>query len=257
MSNNPTVPIPTLDKVLNYKQNSKYLQLKRNKFWNLCEVKRAKYLPKSEHEAALLAFNADYVKRTDRIPIASLRIKEGGGYTLHCKPDLSKFSFLPIRDVPLKGTRKPITDKDFEEIENCTDPTMLMLISDKDQMKHQFTVEEKKGVPMYEDIDKDQKKSASNEDDAKDDDDEPLKKRKFAAAYNPNRIIAPPEYPFAYLRLKKDEKCPHCNRVGKDCHNVRYGSCLAAVIAHFHNEHEQDYNEHDAVRLFCEAHCRA
>ena len=96
MSNKHTVPIPTLDKVLNYKQNAQYLKLKRNKFWNLCEQKRSAYIPSSEHEAALVAFNNDYVKRNGQIPFASLCIKEGGGYSLHFKHDLSKhFLFCP------------------------------------------------------------------------------------------------------------------------------------------------------------------
>ena len=250
-----TVPIPSLDKVLNYKQNVKYLQLKRNKFWNLCEERRSKYIPTSEHEAALVAFNEDYVQKNSTIPIASLRIKEGGGYSLHFKPDLSKLPFLPICDVPIKGGRKPITDKDIQKISECNDPTMLMLISDEEQMKHQFTVEEKKGAAMCEEVLEEGKKPSetqNDDDNKKCDDDDSNKKRKFTAAYNPRRIIAPPEYPFAYLRLKDDERCEYCGCIGKDCHNVRYGGYLAAVIARFHNEHEEDYNEHDAVRLFSE-----
>ena len=57
----------------------------------------------------------------------------------------------------MNGTCKPITEKDIKSIENCTDPTMLMLISNSDQMKYQFTVQEKKGIAMYENIKEDKK----------------------------------------------------------------------------------------------------
>ena len=57
---------------------------------------------------------------------------------------------------------------------------------------------------------------------------------------------------FRYLRLKKDKKCPNCERVRKECHKIRYGSFLAAVVARFHNEHQEAYNEHDAVCIFLE-----
>ena len=125
-----------------------------------------------------------------------------------------------------------------------------MYILGTEQAKHHFTIDEKKDVPMYEAVKENESKQSSNKDGVSSDD---LEKREFKAACSPRRILAPPEYPFAYYRLKKDQKCAHCDRIGKNCHNIRYGGYLAAVVAHYHNKHTDDYNEHDehnAVRLF-------
>ena len=85
-----------------------------------------------------------------------------------------------------------------------------------------------------------------------DDDDDELKKRKFVGKYSPRRIVAPPEYPFAYYRIRRNQLCVHCECVGKECHNIRYGNYLATVVARFYYEHQDSYNEHDAARVFLE-----
>ena len=83
-----------------------------------------------------------------------------------------------------------------------------MLIADEEQMVKQYTIEEKQGKPMYKKLEdnENKKKSATNDGD-EDVESDDIKKRKFTAVYNPNSVVAPPEYPFAYLRLKKKEKC--------------------------------------------------
>ena len=206
-------------------------------------------------------FIKDYVAVKGEPPFLALQIKNHGAYTLHPNSiDHSKRNIPPIREVPV-GNQKDSdvvhspTEEDFEKLACTTDPTELLFISDKEQFKFKYTIEDKKGRPFYEydppavatkdDSTKDDKKEdGTSEDDASDDD---QKKRKFLVSFTPRRIVAPPEYPFAYYRVKKNKECPHCHGIGKECHNIRYGSYLTAVVVRYYREHEADYNEFDAA----------
>ena len=94
--------------------------------------------------------------------------------------------------------------------------------------------------------------ATEDEEDSEDHSDSSDKQHKKKAKYSyiPHHIVAPPEYPFAYYRLKKNQRCGHCHQIGKNCHNVHYGPFLAASLARFHKENSESYNEHDAVKYF-------
>ena len=66
------------------------------------------------------------------------------------------------------------------------------------------------------------------------------------------RIVGPPEYPYAYYRLKENEECQHCGGVGEMCHNIRYGLFLSAALDRFYCQNRSTYNDHDATRFFVE-----
>lgn len=152
----------------------------------------------------------------------------------------------PIQEVPCQGQsacKICLSSNDFKAVQDCTDPTQLMLIKYTQQLKWRFTIDEMKGVPMYKEIMTDE--GSSNDEGSTATANEP-KKRKNKESYTSRRIIAPPEYPFTYCRLKKDQKSPHCGGIGKDCDNICYGGYLTAIVGHFHNEHPDEYNEHDA-----------
>ena len=138
--------------------------------------------------------------------------------------------------------------EDFKKVEDCYCPTTLMCINDFEQYKLRYTIDQKLDKPMY--IAKDEDKDSQ---DSSDDDIDDQKKKKSKLERRPRRIVAPPEYPFVYYRLRPDQRRPHCLKVGKECHNIRYGPYLAAVLARFHREHGEYYNEFDAVRLFVES----
>ena len=80
-----------------------------------------------------------------------------------------------------------------------------------------------------------------------------LESKVFHHRYTPRRTVAPPEYPFCYYRLKRDQECIFCGQRGKGCHNIRYGMYLAALVTRFFRETGDKYNEFDAVKLFIDS----
>lgn len=52
--------------------------------------------------------------------------------------------------------------------------------------------------------------------------------------------------------FRKNRKCKHCKKRGKNCHNICFGPYLAAILARFHRKHHKYCNKFDAVCLFVE-----
>ena len=242
---------PTLNKVVNYDMRVKYLELKRNKFWHLAEETRRLYAAKNPNDVISNDFNDAYIKMNNVPPISAFRIKERASYSYHKNNAFQWKQNKPIREFPPNATVQMITEEDFKKIHRCINPVELLTISEENQCRFNFTIEEKKGRPMYEMYNYSDA-TEDEEDDEKSTSSDEQHKKKMKYTYTPHRIVAPPEYPFSYYRLKKNQRCGHCHQVGKNCHNVRYGPYLAASLARFHREHAESYNEHDAVRHFLE-----
>ena len=85
------------------------------------------------------------------------------------------------------------------------------------------------------------------------DEEESSKKKKDKNLYKPRRIVAPPENPFIYNKLGKDQKCKYCKQYGRNCHNIRYGGFLSAMVSCYYRESGPLYNKHDAAFLFVNA----
>ena len=241
---------PGLETVINYtsEHNLKFLEMRRNKFWHLAEEKRRLFTPSSEEDAEDKAFNIDYVQVNNFPPISALRIKNYAGYThileqaiVENMPLMSEApSKDPSNDIDTQDTRCIADQEAFDELDKCTDPHKLMYITDKEQHIYKFTIEEKIGVPMYQQEYKIESEDQSDE----------LKPRVFNKDYVPRRVLAPPEYPFSYYRLQRDQECNFCGKCGKDCHNIRYGMYLCAIVTRYYREYRKEYNEFDAVRIF-------
>ena len=242
----------SFEKVLNYDTNKRYLALKRMKFWHLVEETRRNFDQTTPSEAMVKGFNTEYVQMHNVPPLSAFRIKANSAYSYHKNYERKEGKGLvPIRGIPVDPSKRVnvIGDKEFEELEQIVNPAKLLCIRDEDQEKFNFTIEEKQGRPMYEMDDTNEYPSSSDEDTK----DQQKKKTKIKLTYTPRRIVAPLEYPFAYYRLKKNETCFYCYGVGKDCHNIRFGPYLAALVARFYREHSDWYNEHDAARFFLES----
>ena len=139
-------------------------------------------------------------------------------------------------------------DNEFEQIKDLVDPLELLIISDYERHHYDFTIDNKKGIPMYEEF----YESLSYEEpsDASDVSSYDQMRKARRNAYIPRRIVAPPENPFVYYRLRKNQTCEHCYCKGKNCHNIHYRPFLSACIARFHRKYPDNYNEHDAAKLF-------
>ena len=241
-------PTQTLDKVLNYEQNTRYLQMRKNKFWHLAEQKKRQEIVLDKKDSQTKKDSCEYVAMKGLPSLASFCIKNYGAYSFHkSQIHIRDRTEYPVREVPINEDNNvsigSIGPEDFLKVENCNCPTTLMCITDYEQSKMRYTVDQKIGVPMYEEEEADETDHATDE----------QQKKKLKSSYTPRRIVAPPEYPFRYYRLRKNQTCPHCGNVGKNCHNIRFGPYLAAVLARFHREHYKYYNKFDAARLFVES----
>ena len=119
MSDTPKkVETPSLEKVLNYPQNVRYLELKKKKFWHIIEEKRRELTPSNKEEAQIKEFNSDYIKVNGVPPFSALRIKNGSGYQLYYTSDLSKMTFAKIHLVPQEGNSpcNPVTEEDIKRV---------------------------------------------------------------------------------------------------------------------------------------------
>ena len=157
-------------------------------------------------------------------------------YTMHKEPEpQSQQSYKEASTFDEhEGTDLSLTD-------TPQDLSSLLHITEGEQNRKNYTIEDKKPVLVT--------PTANNPSVAK----KPsLKKKDSSVAYRPRRLVAPPEYPYAYFKLKDDERCKHCGEMGKDCHNIRYGLYLSADICRFHRKNKQSYNEHDATSRFIE-----
>lgn len=239
-----------------FKNNSKYLEMKKHKFWHLAEEKRRLFSSISDAEAVDKAFNADYVNVHSFPPLSALRIKNKSAYSSHpsshlrttktpnqvptCSTQQVQSSEKPADDDP--STIHYVCEETFEYVEQLTCPHKLMYLTDFEEETFKFTIEQKIGIPMYEKIN-DKKPENSELSDV-------LKSKVFSHNYTPRRTVAPPEYPFAYYRLRRNQECIFCSKVGKDCHNVRYGMYLSTLVTRYFKENMDTYNEFDAVKLF-------
>ena len=247
-------PTPTYASIKKCYTNMQYLDLRRNEFWHLAEEKRRKFTPLNEEQTLQKAYNEEYVNVNSFPPFSALRINQRNGHTRQTQPTENCVSKTHVREVPTstnssdkessKSYVKNIITHDTVEatIDKWKDPYKLMCISDLEQDLFKFTIEEKQGLPMYEEIE-----DKSEEDESQSDD---FQRRVFSKDYKPRRIVPPPEYPFAYYRLRRDQECNWCGYKGKNCHNIRYGMFLCSVVTRYHRMHPNDYNEFDAVRIF-------
>ena len=120
-----------------------------------------------------------------------------------------------------------------------------MYISDKEQGLFKFTVDQKFGLPMYQQVNDIYPESI--------DLDDQLKTRVFNHNYTPRWVVALPEYPLQYYRWKRDQTCIFCGEIGKNCHNIRYGLYLSALTTRYFSENQDTNNEFDAVCHFHDA----
>lgn len=71
-------PTPTADEVNNYERNTKYLELRKHKFWHLAKEKRYLFTSLTKEEATERAFNDEYVRVNSYPPLSTLRIRSTG-----------------------------------------------------------------------------------------------------------------------------------------------------------------------------------
>ena len=234
----------TLEKAVNFPQNQIYLELRRNKFWDIVQAKRRKFEITNADDASAAASIDEYIKVNGRPPFSAFRIKNTSAYTHMNVPEPSdeKSSTYQVEDS--KPVPVPTPESDVLSVLNMAgeDPLSLLVIPQKEQELRSYTSKDKIAPPMY----------ASSTTIEEDHTSDKLDIKQDGRSYAQKRIVAPPEYPFTYYRLKKGQKCPHCHRVGKNCHNIRYGMFLAAVVSRYHRENKSIYNEHDAAMLFIE-----
>lgn len=241
-------PTPTHDTIVNYERNSKYLDMRKQKFWHLAKEKRRLFTSLSTEDAITKSFNSDYVRVNSYPPLSALRIRNHSGYShtpqweefTQAQKTLQDSDSFPVEESDEVAYA---TQETLESVKKCDNPHTLMYITQEEQDLFKFTIEDKIGVPMYE-------KLHSIDSSGPDDQSDELKSRVFNSGYTPRRIVAPPEYPFAYYRLKRDQECIFCGKIGKDCHNVRYGMYLSAVVTRYYRENMSQYNEFDAVKRF-------
>ena len=245
-------PTPTYSSIEKQYTNMEYLELRRAKFWHIAEEKRCKFAPINVDKAQLKSFNEDYVRVNFFPPFSALCINQKNG---HSRLSISKedcTSATHVCEVAYKESTKQVEDNVKNilithetvkaTVDNCQNLYKIMCITDLEQNLFKFSIEEKQGLPMYEEIENEDEDSQSDE----------IKRRMFSKGYKPRRIVAPPEYPFAYYRLKSNQECNWCGFCGKNCHNIWYGMFLCSVVTRYHCNHPNDYNAFDAVRLFRE-----
>ena len=200
-STNKRKNIPPLSKVVSNDSRIKYLHLKRNKFWHIAEEMRRLYASKSPDDVLTNDFNTAYVKMHHIPPLSAFRIKEKATYSYY--PN----SMHGWKEN--KGPRDPnskvqlVTEEDFKKIHRCLHPVELISVSEAGQFRFNFTIEEKKGMPMYEMYNHSDTTDDEEEDEDQSDSTDDQGKKKMKYSYTPHRIVAPPEYPFLYYRLKK------------------------------------------------------
>ena len=234
-----------VDDVVNYTINKDYLKIRRNKFWELTELMRQRYKPTTQEELKVQKFNQDFCLKHGFPPFSAARIKNHAAYT-----------FYP-QDRPMRRNvefENSTILEDEDALLNKSDArtaVRLLYIPPIEQKKRNYTTMDKvDDEPMYDVKDnlvKDQQDENEKEED------QPLKKKEDSNSYKPRRIIAPPENPFIYNKLGKDQKCRYCKQCGRNCHNIRYGPFLAAMVSRFYKEAGPLYNEHDAAFLFVNA----
>ena len=172
--------------------NTKFLELRKHKFWHLAEEKRRLFTPYSDKDAENKAYNANYVNVHSFPPISALRIKNHAAYShITENAEVEKnYPFPGIKSSNSKddsndtqATRQIATQENLDNVATMSDPYQLMYITDKEQHMYKFTIEEKIGVPMYqEEVDIQQK-----------DQSDVLKSKVFNSNYVPRRVVAPPE----------------------------------------------------------------
>lgn len=248
-----------IENIVNFSQNAKYCELRLTKFWNMVATKKAAILPQSEEEAQQKAFNDDYIIAHGKPPLSCLRIKNHGAYTTHNTPSYN-YSHKKKDEEITKNKVEESTKSDdestvdefgmlSEEVNNLgeEDMSQLLLFSDEEEEKRNISFQDKKGVPKYigstDDKSKLQEENKISANDI-------YQKKKDCFAYKEPRLVAPPEYPYRYYKLNKDEICPHCKATGRNCHNIRYGMYLAAVVARYYHQNRSNYNEFDAAKQY-------
>ena len=163
----------------------------------MVEIKRSQFEVTNEKDAKIKEHNKNYVKMKGIPPLSAFRIKQHSAYTFHKiqihRKDRTEF---PVREVKYHPEVEDdnesvgfIGPEDFKKVENCNCPTMLMCITDYEQYKMRYTIDQKKGTPMYEAEKDDVPKSDKKEDDLSIDDDQA--RTKIKTSYSPRRIVAP------------------------------------------------------------------
>ena len=212
----------TIEKVINCPQNQVYLELRRNKFWDIVQAKRRKFEITNVDDASAAASIDDYVKTHGRPPFSAFRIKNTSAYTHMNLPITSDKKKEPNPGTEdLKTVPAPTPESDLAAVSKMAkeNPISLLVIPQTEQEARKYTFHDKMCRPMYESTQK------SEEDHSTD----TLVVKEDCRTFTQKRIVAPPEYPFTYYRLKRGQRCPHCHCAGKNCHNIRYGMFLAAV----------------------------
>ena len=234
-----------VDDVLNYTINKQYLKIRRNKFWDLTELMRNRYKPTTQEELKVQKFNQDFCLKHGFPPFSATRIKNHCAYTFYPQD-------RPMRRNPEFENSTILEDEDaLLNKSDARNAVRLLYIPPIEQSKCNYTTMDKvDDVPMYDG--KEDLVQVEGED-KNDIDEEKDVKKKDKNSYKPRRIIAPPENPFIYNKLGKDERCRHCKQRGRNCHNIRYGGFLSAMVSCFYREAGPLYNEHDAAFLFVNA----
>ena len=235
-----------VDDVLNYTINKQYLKIRRNKFWDLTELMRNRYKPTTQEELKVQKFNQDFCSKHGFPPFSAARIKNHCAYTFYPQD-------RPMRRNPGYENSSILEDEDaLLNKSDSRNAVRLLYIPPIEQSKRKYTTMDKlDDVPMYDgkedlvDV-KDQDKNVIDEEQSS-------KKKKDKNSYKPRRIIAPPENQFIYNKLAKDQKCKYCKQYGRNCHNIRYGGFLSAMVSRFYREAGPLYKEYDAAFFFVNA----
>lgn len=248
-----------LEDMLNFPVNAQYCELKLRKFWHVVHEKKAAEIPIAEDDAQMKAFNDEYIKAHGKPPLSCLRIKDHGGYTTHDTPDKHCKNDRITSSITKTKSKPNLSDDDdttvdelgilsdhFDDEVKDEEMSQLLLLNEDEEEKGNFTTKDKRGVPLYDTQDS----KTKLQEDEKGSTNDIYSKKPNPNTYRQPRLVAPPEYPYRYYRLKKEETCTHCGGVGRNCHNIRYGMYLAAVVARYYANNKDTYNEFDAAKLY-------